>query len=224
MKKPIKTKKLVARREAIELFANNVKIDNKTVAEQIGVSAPTLRSWLSDPDFSDLLYKRYMEIAGSQIPSVIQSMIEEARLGNVQAGRLVLEHFGKLIPTIKMQVESNFEKFINAEDAEFSVISDEESNAFDLISKKIGTENIELPERDISNDNPFARQREENSRIELLQNAQKSKKTVKEKQNNRYLIRKRAKAVGLDLLPPGRHSRSARNAWLRKLEQLENEK
>ena len=60
MKKLKKTKKMMARTEAIELFANNVKIDNKTVAERVGVSAPTLRYWLSDPEFSETLYKRYI--------------------------------------------------------------------------------------------------------------------------------------------------------------------
>ena len=120
MKKLKKTKKMMARTEAIELFANNVKIDNKTVAEQVGISAPTLRYWLSDPDFSEALYKRYMEIAGVEIPAVVQAMIEEAKLGNVQAGKLILEHFGKLVPKLDIQV-SNFEKFISAEEAEFLV-------------------------------------------------------------------------------------------------------
>ena len=112
MNKLKKTKKLMAKTEAIELLANNVKIDNKTVSEKVGITPPTLRYWLSDPEFSDALYKRYMEVAGSDIPSVVQSMIEEAKLGNVQAARLVLEHFGKLIPTLKIQAESNFEKFL----------------------------------------------------------------------------------------------------------------
>ena len=35
----------------------------------------------------------------------------------------------------------------------------------------------------------------------------------KDKQAERYLIRKRAKKVGLEMLPPGRHSKSVKNEW-----------
>ena len=42
-----------------------------------------------------------------------------------------------------------------------------------------------------------------------------------QKQSDRYLIRKRAKAVGLDLLPSGRRTKSERSDWMKKLEKLE---
>ena len=224
MKKLKKTKKLMARTEAIELFANNVKIDNKTVADKVGISAPTLRYWLSNPDFSEALYKRYMEVAGCEIPSVIQSMIEEAKLGNVQAGRLVLEHFGKLIPTMRVQVESNFEKFVNAENAEFSEVTNGQIDTLDLISEHIGTDGNELPERDISNNHPIAREHEERRKIREIEKTSQTKKTTNQKQSDRYHIRKRAAIVDLDLLPPGRHTRSERQAWMEKLIKLEREK
>ena len=223
MKKLKKTKKMMARTEAIELFANNVKIDNKTVAEQVGISAPTLRYWLSDPDFSEALYKRYMEIAGVEIPAVVQAMIEEAKLGNVQAGKLILEHFGKLVPKLDIQV-SNFEKFISAEEAEFSEVPNGHIDALDLLSESIGVDTDELPERDISNNHPIAREYDEKKRIKELEKHLASKKSVKQKQNDRYHISKRAKAVGLDLLPPGRHTKSERDKWMRKLEELEQKK
>ena len=222
MKKLKKTKKMMARTEAIELFANNVKIDNKTVAEKVGISAPTLRYWLSDPDFSETLYKRYMEIAGCEIPSVIQSMIEEAKLGNVQAGRLVLEHFGKLVPKLEVQI-SNFEKFLDAEEVEFSEVKNGHIDSLDLLSETIGTDGSELPERDISNNHPIAREYEERNRIKKIEKQLESKKTIKQKQNDRYHIRKRADVVGLELLPPGRHSKSQRQSWMNKLTKLERE-
>ena len=225
MKKLKKTKKLMARTEAIELFANNVKINNKAVADKVGISAPTLRYWLSDPEFSDALYKRYMQVAGSEIPSVIQSMIEEAKLGNVQAGRLILEHFGKLVPTMKIQVESNFEKFINTKDTEevdFIDVTDNQTDTLDLLSDAIGTDGSELPDRDISNNHPIAREHEEKKKIREIENSLNAKKTIKQKQNDRYYIRRRAFSVGLELLPPGRHTKSQRDEWMRKLIELEN--
>lgn len=205
MSKPVKTKKVMARLEAIELLANNVTMDNKTIAEKVGISAPTLRQWLTDPVFSDALYKRYMEVAGVKIPKVIDAMISEAEHGNVQAGKLILEHFGKLIPSMQIQVESNFEKFLNAHDAEFSEI--DKPNVIDLLSQR---QEIEFDDKD---------------RVTQVyeQYESNNKKSVKEKQNERYLIRKRAEKVGLELLPPGRHTRSTRNKWMKQLEKLENE-
>ena len=57
--------------------------------------------------------------------------------------------------------------------------------------------------------------------IDMIQKAIKEKEVSK--QANRYLIRKRAKAVGLELLPPGRKTRSERDEWMKELERLENE-
>ncbi len=197
----------MARLEAIELLANNVKIDNKTIAEKIGVSAPTLRYWLSDSEFSEALYKRYMEVAGIRIPAVVDSMMNEAELGNVQAGKLILEHFGKLIPSMQIQVESNFEKFLNAKNAEFSEITKP-----DLLSMN-------------NEEDQLDREFDEKDRVRQIYEVHEKdhKKTLKEKQNERYLIRKRAEEVGLDLLPPGRHTKSERNRWMNKLQKLENE-
>ena len=54
---------------------------------------------------------------------VLNSMIREAIEGNVQAGRLVLEHSGKLVKNINVTVDSPFEKFLKAEEnAEKSAI------------------------------------------------------------------------------------------------------
>ena len=52
---------------------------------------------------------------------------------------------------------------------------------------------------------------------------EKDRAKEKEYQKNAYQLRKRAKAVGLELLPSGRHSKGKRKEWLKKLEQLEKE-
>ena len=43
----------------------------------------------------------------------------------------------------------------------------------------------------------------------------------RERKRSRYLVRRRALDVGLDLLPPGRHSKGTRDEWMAKLEELE---
>ena len=77
---------------AIEILAMSPSISKTDLAKQLGISKPTLNKWMADPLFIDTWYKRYMEVAGSELPLVIGAMIREAQHGNVQAGRLILEH------------------------------------------------------------------------------------------------------------------------------------
>ena len=81
---------------AIEVLAKNIHMSYEQVASEVGVSKNTINNWMSNPDFIERVYERYMQVSGTQLPSVIQAMIEEARLGNVHAAKLILEHFLKL--------------------------------------------------------------------------------------------------------------------------------
>ena len=211
---------------AIELLSKNPSLHQKTLASKIGVDERTIRNWLGDPDFIDEIYKRYMEVSGIELPSVIKAMIEEAKMGNVQAGRLILEHFGKLEHRIKVQVESPFEKFMrmDGEDAEFVDMSGEEVDDMDLVSKVMDMEDIELPERDIANNSPRLREKNEKKTLKKSVIKQIKKEKVKKQLNNAYRLRKRAEAVGLKLLGSGRQSKGAREKWLQELERLEIEK
>ena len=210
---------------AIELYASDPMITLKEMSIQCGVDKKTIQRWMRNPDFLDNLYKRYMEVAGVELPGVIQATIEEAKRGNVQAARLVLEHFGKLENRIKIQVESNFEKFmkVDSDDVEFTEINDEDSEMFDKVADHLVDKKIELPERDNSNDFPKKREKSEKNRLEMARYSQIKKDKEAKAQHNAYEIRKRAKKVGLDLLPSGRHSKSARDEWMKKLIELENE-
>ena len=90
--------KLVLKKEsAIELYAFNPEITRDEVAKRLGVSVFTVDSWRRNPNFMEAIYDRYMLEFGGEIPAVLAAMVREARSGNVQAGRLVLEHSGKLV-------------------------------------------------------------------------------------------------------------------------------
>ena len=121
-------------------------------------------------------------------------------------------------------MESNFEKFMKAgddsEEAEFVEITEDQNE----ILNELSNDNIVLPKRHVSNDTPRIRESFEKDRLQKKIAKKREEKSVESKQSKRYLIRKRAKAVGLDLLPPGRHSKSKRKAWMDRLEQLELEK
>ena len=211
--------------EAINLMASDLTLTYKDIANKTGVHPKTLTRWIQNGEFIDSVYKRYMEVAGIHIPSVVQAMIEEARLGNVHAARLILEHFGKLENKLKIQVESNFEKFMkvedDAEEIEFFDITEEQEDVLDALSQHIGGDNIELPERHPSNNSPKIRDDFEKNRLKYKIKEKQTDEEEAKKQSDRYLIRKRAKAVGLDLLPPGRRTKSERDNWMKKLEELE---
>ena len=218
------------KKRVIETYCKTPNITMKELAKNTDIPYPTLMSWMHDPTFIDQIYKRYMEVAGIELPNVVGAMIREAKTGNVQAGRLVLEHFGKLENKIKIQVESPFEKFvkakeIQAEEAEYIEEDDfeMESDDADFIDKLyVESEDTisTLPKRDTE---PKA-QREAREKQQIEYQTQKEIKKARYSSNSqtRYQIRKRAKAVGLEMMTTaGRPLKSEREEWLRKLEQLE---
>ena len=208
---------------ALELLATNPSMSQTQIAKHLNIEPRTVRYWLSDPLFVDEFYKRYMEVAGLELPNVIAAMFEEAKMGNVQAGRLLLEHFGKVENRIKIQVESPFEKFmkIDADEAEFIDMDDETKQVLDHVASAMEVDNIALPERNPINDKPKKREKEEKERLSSLGFKSIKKKVEDKKQQSRYLVRKRAAVVGLDLLPPGRHTKGIRDKWMAKLEEFE---
>jgi hypothetical protein len=210
-------------------MAVSPKFNQKELAKELGVCNKTIVNWLNDPTVIDAIYKRYMEVAGIKLPAVITAMIREAEEGNVQAGRLVLEHFGKLDNRVKVQVVSPFEKFLKydlteeIEDAEF-IENDEVIDDLKLISSQyhdIVGKDIDLPNRNPVNNNPGARKHDEQRRNALSTQYEKKKLEKVQIQKNMYQRRKRAKEVGLELLPRGRQTQSVRNKWWDELERLE---
>ena len=209
---------------AIEVLAKNLHMSYEQVAKEAGVAKGTISKWMSNPDFIEKVYSRYMELAGTELPAVVQAMIEEAKLGNVHAAKLILEHFGKLEQKLSIKVESNFEKFmsnVDSQEAEWFEVTNEETELLDVIAEHVGDDKIELPERHISNNSPKLRDDYERERLKGKVKARKIEISEKDKQAERYLIRKRAKAVDLELLGSGRHTKSERDRWMRKLEELD---
>jgi len=222
MEKDIVANHIAQVQKAIDVMATNPGMNLKQVGDEVGVTGRTIANWIAQPKVVEKIYDRYMELAGKHLPEVVQAIIEEAKLGNVHAARLVLEHFGKLQNTLKIQVESNFERFMKADDAEevdFFEVTDGQEEVLNQLSDG----DIVLPERHPSNNKPKVREQYEKNRLKYKINKAKTTPIEAEKQSNRYQIRKRAKDVGLDLLAPGRHTRSERDEWMEKLEKLEKD-
>tara|TARA_R100000655_G_scaffold43575_2_gene79981 strand:+ start:8271 stop:8825 length:555 start_codon:yes stop_codon:yes gene_type:complete len=125
--------------EFATIYVNNPDMTLVDISKEIGVHRNTITNWLSDKEFVESLYQTYMQSFGAKLPSVLQSMYKEAINGNVQAGRLILEHSGKLIKNVEVKVESPFERFLEGHRKIENVIEVEED-----ITELLG-ENKESP-------------------------------------------------------------------------------
>ena len=215
-------KKIVA-----ELIALNPNIKTSELSNKLSVSTDTINNYRSDPDVIDMIYDRFMEVAGIHLPEVLMAQIEEAKRGNTRAAELILKHFGKLQDTLVLKVESPFMQHLKIADVDEAEIVEDVAmdigNSFEVKDQDMLPP---LPERDPLNDTPNAVARRHNK---ALRDAElKSKKTYADKKkrkaaNERKRLRYRANKVGLKPLPPGKPTPQARKEWLDELHRRETE-
>jgi len=189
---------------AIEHSATSPNLTNKELADILNINERTIDTWRADPNFMDAIYDRYMVLFGGELPAVLNAMIREAKSGNVQAGRLVLEHSGKLVKNINVTVDSPFEKYLKSVDVD----NIEDGEIIDVMDKVEEIPIVEsLPERDI--EPPATRSRREKKQIdEALKKEQYS-----QKRKEWYRWNKRAKAVGVEPLSARRPTKGQRKTW-----------
>ena len=202
--------------QAIEMKAVQPNISYPEMAKEIGVHLQTIKSWFARADFNEAIYDRFMEVSGHRLPVVLDAMLREAEQGNVQAGQLILKHFGKLQDNVTIKIESPFEKFLKigeVTEAEY------EESPMDVLERVAITE--VLPERNISNDNPKRKVRTDKKDLEDAKRVAYKRLKERERVKRARGLRLRAKAVGLALLPSCRQSNHKRKLWLKKLERLE---
>ena len=62
--------------KAIEVLSKNLHMTYEQVAKEAGVSKNTIHKWMGNPDFIERVYTRYMEIAGTELPAVVQAILK----------------------------------------------------------------------------------------------------------------------------------------------------
>ena len=208
-------KKNPAKTLAAELLALNPHLTIEKVASKVGVTERTVHLWKQDPNFVEAIYDRYMLEFGSEIPSVLNAMVREAKEGNVQAGRLVLEHSGKLVKNVNVTIDSPFEKFLKgAQVAE--VVSDEDIIE---VAAEIVTEDDGLPERNTEDQGKRASREKKLTIKQIKKEEQRVKYNAKQKEWYRW--RKRAEKVGVSPLKSRRPTPAQRKEWQNKIIQAE---
>ena len=208
---------------AAEIYALNPDITAQEVADKLQMNVRTVVDWKSDPNFVDDVYNRYMIEFGGEIPAVLNAMIREAKSGNVQAGRLILEHSGKLVKNINVTVDSPFEKFMKKIEVVDVIDGEIEDVVVTEIISELPTIDITtLPERNIENQNERAKK--EKKQIKKVVQTAKQKAKYLDQRKQWYKLKKRAEAVGVEPLPSKRPTKGQRVAWVAEIERRENEK
>ena len=189
---------------AIDILVTSPEASIQNVADKAGVTTATIRNWFKDPEFVEVFYQKYMVTFGSKLPNVLNAMLREAEAGNVQAGRLILEHSGKLIKRVEVaNYKSPFEKFLtsevsNVQNAE--VIDVEFEDNIEILPKR--PEIIKTPKK-----------------LTIIEEKRQLKKALKknEKRRNARKWRLRAEKVGIKNPPRGRQTPAQRKAWQLKI-------
>ena len=209
-----KLQKISERQKAAEMMALDPDMTVRQIATKLKVHEQTVLNWRSDPNFVDMVYQIYMTEFGAEIPAVLSSMIREAKAGNVQAGRLVLEHSGKLVKNINVTIDSPFEKYLKAEKTEVEYVDAEIQDIVEDIEEK---QEVVLPKRKVEDQ----RQRTRSEFQTIKRTAQNSKRRMA--RNKMHRGKQRAKAVGIEPLPAGRPTKAQKKDWIEVVRAKERE-
>ena len=180
----------------VEIYATSPNIEHQAVAKEVGISEKSLRKLRRSPDFNRRIYDSFMISYEGELLDVIRAMVKEAKAGNIQAGRLVLEHGNKLQKNINVNVTSPFDRWL---------VFEESKNALNSMDGEIIVD--ELPEKtDEPSERDLKKRAEWNNRRKELRSW-----TV------------RAKKVGIEPLPPKRPKKSERLEWEQSIIQAEED-
>jgi len=75
---------------------------NEEIATDMGYNSRTFYRWQNQDGFWDAVYNRAMFYLEGQLPDVIKSLATEAKAGNVNAIKLLLQHTGKLVEKLEI--------------------------------------------------------------------------------------------------------------------------
>ena len=184
--------------KAVDIYATTPNVQHNFVADELGISYKTLLKLRKDADFWKKVWDTYLVTYEADVLDVCRSMVREALAGNTSAGRLVLEHSGKLHKNIHITISSPFEKYLESQERKQLEPSKE------IIEAEVVPERIQQEFQHIDS--------------ELIK-----KKAVLEKRRELYSWSRRAEAVGIAPMPPKRPTKGQRLDWEMSIIRAEDE-
>ena len=194
---------------AVDIYATTPNVQHKDVADELGINYKTLLKLRKDADFWKKVWDTYLVTYEADVLDVCRSMVREALAGNTSAGRLVLEHSGKLQKNINITISSPFERWLANEDRKQL----EPSKEVQTLANGVGTsiQNAEIV--------PVEIQQEFNHIDKQL--IKKKKWLQRRKELHSWY--KRAEAVGIAPLPAKRPTKGQRLEWEMSIIRAEDE-
>ena len=183
---------------AVDIYATTPNVQHKDVADELGINYKTLLKLRKDADFWKKVWDTYLVTYEADVLDVCRSMVREALAGNTSAGRLVLEHSGKLQKNINITISSPFERWLANEDKKQLEPSKEIQRSTNF-GQAIKEAEI-VPERIQQEFNHIDKQ--------LIK-----KKKWLERRKELHSWYKRAEAVGIAPLPAKRPTKGQRMDW-----------
>tara|TARA_R110000824_G_scaffold111491_1_gene259973 strand:- start:441 stop:1115 length:675 start_codon:yes stop_codon:yes gene_type:complete len=203
------------RNKASVLVGTNPAITDREVCEILGISDTGFKTIKQDREFHEKMEAQFEKGITRDLLLVDVAMIREAQGGNVQAARYLAERHGKFVKKYQIEVKSPYELFAKeVETADYEEIADGE---------EISVNQDELPPRDERNNKPLTRVKKENKQLhKTLQRIKKENSPqYRSDRSDRYQLRKRAKAVGLEPMGRGKPTKNKRDKWFDELLRLE---
>ena len=189
--------------KAVDIYATVPNVQHNFVADELGISYKTLLKLRKDADFWKKVWDTYLVTYEADVLDVCRSMVREALAGNTSAGRLVLEHSGKLQKNIHITISSPFEQYLERKQLEPSKEI--------LRDKCLEVQNAELVPEAIQQEGKHIDR-------ELVK-----KKATLEKRRELYGWSRRAEAVGIAPMPPRRPTKGQRLEWEMSIIRAEDE-
>lgn len=193
--------------KAVQIYATTPEINHKNAAVMLSVSEDTLYKLRRDPNFWAKVYDYYMVSFEGDVVDVLRAMLREAKAGNVQAGRLVLEHSGKLQKNINITIDSPFEKWMAKVEGGVEITDAEIVDDIQAIPDTFD----DLPPR--SDDKGTWKARNDHLAVKNATTREESRIRRNEARKIMRSWLKRAKLANVEPLPARRPTPGQRKAW-----------
>ena len=184
--------------KAVDIYATTPNVQHNFVADELGISYKTLLKLRKDADFWKKVWDTYLVTYEADVLDVCRAMVREALAGNTSAGRLVLEHSGKLQKNINITISSPFEQYLESQQGKQLEPSKEIIEA-EVVPVEIQQE------------------------FQQIDRELEKKKAVLEKRRELYSWSRRAEAVGIAPMPPKRPTKGQRLDWEMSIIRAEDE-
>ena len=194
--------------KAVEIYATQPNVHHKDVANELGINPKTLKKLRGDANFWHKVYDYFMVSYEGEIIDVVRAMLREAKAGNTSAGRLVMEHSGKLQQHLNIRISSPYESWLASQGKQLEP-SKELLTLRNGVSPSIQNAEIIEPPEDVKAD------------IDVMDKKLIKKKKWLQRRRELHSWFKRAEAVGIAPMPARRPTKGQRLAWEESIIQAE---